>query len=168
MHIFITGFMGIGKTTIGKQLAEILQLPFIDLDNEIEVQEQQTIQSIFSTKGEEYFRLVEKKCLENIITSNRSKTVIALGGGTMCHLNNHTLLLKSGLIIYLKKDWAEIEAGLHLLSERPKLQHADSYLIKQLYLQREPIYALSQLQTLANTSFTVQKLSNWLKLLTNR
>ena len=160
--------MGVGKTTLGRQIADELSLPFFDLDLEIEKIEEDTISSIFKAKGEEYFRIKEQTCLKKLIATQKQMCVIALGGGTMCYLNNHNLLLKSGIVIYLKSTWPAIEKRLHTLKDRPKLEEQNTSDIKRLYQQRAPIYALSQLQTLANTSFTAKKVVNWLKLLTNR
>jgi len=168
MLIFITGFMGVGKTTIGKQVAELLNIPFLDLDEEIENQEQKSISQIFKENGEDYFRQAERSLLESVIKSKKETTIIALGGGTMCHLSNHLLILQNGIAVYLKTSWEEIEKEINLLQNRPKLSNTDVHQVYQLFRQREPIYALSQLETLANTSFDPKKLANRLKLLTNR
>jgi len=168
MLIFLTGFMGVGKTTIGKQVASLLGVPFIDLDQEIEILEQKSISAIFTENGEDYFRKVERALLENLIKTKKEPTIIALGGGTMCHLSNHLLILKNGIAVYLKKSWEEIEKELSLMQNRPKLSNRNTSEVYQLFKQREPIYALSQLETLANTSFDTKKLANRLKLLTNR
>lgn len=96
------GYMGSGKSTIGKLIAEKNNLQFIDLDNYIESQEQQSTSAIFKTKGEIYFRLQESKYLQEII---RSKTnyVLSLGGGTPCYANNIDVITKSNVkSFYLK------------------------------------------------------------------
>ncbi len=75
--------MGSGKTTIGNHLSEVLNYKFIDLDQAIENEEQQTISELFSKKGEIYFRKKERTILEKILSSN-ANIVVAIGGGTPC------------------------------------------------------------------------------------
>ncbi|MCC6726394.1 MAG: shikimate kinase, partial [Saprospiraceae bacterium] len=82
MRFFLIGFMGVGKSFLGKALAERLGLPFVDLDEIIEEQEGMSISSIFSSKGEAYFRVVEASCLRNL--ASKDNLVIATGGGAPC------------------------------------------------------------------------------------
>lgn len=93
--------MGSGKSTLGKKLANKLNLQFIDLDKVIEEKEQQTINQIFEEKGEEYFRSVEKNVLEELV-EKKSSFVMALGGGTPCFNNNMEFINANGCSIYLK------------------------------------------------------------------
>ncbi|MGZ3885608.1 MAG: shikimate kinase [Bacteroidia bacterium] len=98
--IFLTGFMGSGKSTQGKKLAKALNRSFIDLDHYIEKKEAATIAAIFETKGEDYFREKESEYLTQVI--NRYPTsVISTGGGTPCFHKNMALMLKSGTVIYI-------------------------------------------------------------------
>ena len=71
MHIFLTGFMGVGKTTIGLQLSELLELNFIDLDQEIINQTGLSISEIFNNNGEDYFRVIEKDVLNKLNLQSR-------------------------------------------------------------------------------------------------
>ena len=77
--IFLIGFMGSGKTTLGKQLAALMKIEFIDLDQMIEENESMTIAEIFSVKGEKYFRMNESEMLKSLSNTN---AVVATGGGT--------------------------------------------------------------------------------------
>ena len=99
MQIFILGFMGSGKSTVGKLLAPILNRSFYDLDLLIQQNTQSTINEIFSHHGEAYFRQLEKQVLEN--TQSLEKAVIALGGGTPCFFDNMEWINKHGVSIYL-------------------------------------------------------------------
>ena len=81
-HIFLVGPMGVGKTTVGKQLASLLHRPFVDIDAEIESRCGADIQWIFDMEGEKGFRERESKVLQDIIDSNPS-SVIATGGGVI-------------------------------------------------------------------------------------
>jgi len=80
-NIFLIGFMGCGKSTIGKQLAKLMQYDFVDLDIEIELQNQITITELF-LKGETYFRIAEQACLHQV--AQKQKQVVAVGGGAPC------------------------------------------------------------------------------------
>ena len=100
-HIFITGFMGSGKSTISKRLAKQLKLDLIDLDNFIQESEEATIEEIFQTKGENYFRETETQYLKKII-SLKTPYVVALGGGTVCFNDNLALIKKNGILIYIE------------------------------------------------------------------
>lgn len=98
-HFALTGFMGSGKTTIGKAIAQKSNVPFIDLDEYIEQQENKTINEIF-LQGEEYFRELETHYLKQVLQMPDS-TVIALGGGTICFHNNLELVRQHAWLIAL-------------------------------------------------------------------
>ena len=83
MKIVLIGYMGSGKSAVGKQLASKLQILFKDLDNEIEILEGNSISQIFSDKGEIYFRKKEREILTDILTTEKN-LVLATGGGTPC------------------------------------------------------------------------------------
>jgi shikimate kinase len=99
--IFLTGFMGAGKSTWGKQLAKMLKLPFYDLDAHIEKLHQTSISILFETKGEPYFRTLETKTLIEL-SALTSGAVIATGGGTPCLAVNRAVMNRSGRVLYLK------------------------------------------------------------------
>ncbi len=98
--IFLIGFMGSGKTFLGKQLAHLLNYKFIDLDEEIEMNEGTTISEIFQSKGEEYFRSRESSILQSLTKSQNA--VIATGGGTPCFHDNMKWMNEHGITLYLK------------------------------------------------------------------
>ncbi len=100
MKIFLTGFMGTGKTTIGKKLANSLNLRFIDLDFFIEEKHKAGIPFIFSLIGEEGFRLIENRSLLEVI--NDDNYVLSTGGGTPCFYDNMKLMNDQGITVYLK------------------------------------------------------------------
>jgi shikimate kinase len=94
--------MASGKSSIGKKLAKSLETNFIDLDDYIIEQEQMSIASIFSRKGEIYFRKIENKYLKEIL-DNEKKFILSLGGGTPCYANNMDLIHKANTTsIYLQ------------------------------------------------------------------
>lgn len=98
--IYIVGFMGSGKTTLGKKLASLLGWTFTDMDKRIENNAGMTIPSIFSEMGESYFRKMESEVLRE--SSAIQGVVISTGGGAPCHSGNMDFMLSSGLTIYLK------------------------------------------------------------------
>ena len=82
--IILLGYMGSGKTAVGKQLKEKLNLPFCDLDSYIEQKFNSTISFIFKLKGEMYFREKERQALEDLLETDK-RMIISLGGGTPCY-----------------------------------------------------------------------------------
>lgn len=102
MKIVLLGYMASGKSTLGKHLAEKMQVPFIDLDMYIETQEKMTIKSIFKEKGEIYFRKIEHLYLKELLEDN-TNTVLSLGGGAPCYAGNMNLISTSKVLsIYLQ------------------------------------------------------------------
>jgi len=100
MHVFLIGFMGSGKSHTGQRLAGLLGRPFVDLDHLISSQTRQSIASLFESKGEAYFRQVERDCLRGI--TGPPFQVVACGGGTPCHLDNIDWMNRNGLTVYLR------------------------------------------------------------------
>jgi shikimate kinase len=101
MRIFIIGYMGAGKTTVGKRLANRLGVNFIDLDDAFEAKYRYSIPRFFDHFGEEKFRDLENECLKEIIAKNEN-AVISTGGGTACFRDNMDIMQKAGTTIYLK------------------------------------------------------------------
>jgi shikimate kinase len=99
VRFFLIGFMGSGKSYVGKKLAELIGLEFIDLDEMIIQKAQKTIPEIFQEYGESHFRNLERECLFE--TQNFNKTIIATGGGTPCFFKNMEWMNSSGVTIYL-------------------------------------------------------------------
>ena len=109
MNIVLLGYMGCGKTTIGKIISKITSKKFIDLDSYIESTTNQTISDLFYSKGEIYFRKLESDTLKNIMAKH-DDIVLSLGGGTPCYSNNLSLI-KSSKSFFLKN-------SINILSER--------------------------------------------------
>jgi shikimate kinase len=124
MKVVLIGYMGSGKTTVGRLLAEEINIEFIDLDDYIEARLNEKIARIFETKGELYFRKKESELLNEILDEDRD-LVIALGGGTPCYgINMDTILDKTPLVFYLKLSVASLIERLHKEKEdRPLIAH---------------------------------------------
>ncbi len=101
MKIILLGYMASGKSTISKLLAKKLQIEAIDLDDYIVEKEGLSVNDVFKTKGEIYFRLQENKYLLELL-KNKNSFVLALGGGTPCYANNMDLIKNEPNSIYLK------------------------------------------------------------------
>lgn len=99
-RIFLIGYMGAGKTTLGKVLAQVMHLTFIDLDNFIEEHYHRTISEIFAEVGEDGFRRMEHNAL--VEAAKFEDVVISLGGGTPCFYENMQTVNNAGISIYLK------------------------------------------------------------------
>ena len=123
MKIVLLGYMGCGKSIIGAFLAKKLNVPFIDLDHEIEKYTQQTITEIFQSKGEIYFRKIEHEVFKTLV-NKPDEFVLSLGGGTPCYYNNHELLQNEGVVsIYLKASVDTLVSRLSNEKENRPLLH---------------------------------------------
>ncbi len=135
--IFLTGFMGAGKTTIGQMLAHRLQLPFMDQDKLIIEKEKMPISMIFERSGEEGFRKLENEMLKTISVS---PAVISTGGGVVLKKENRELMNKKGVTIYLYCGPSQTEKRLENDSSRPLLAKNKKASITELMERRLPFY----------------------------
>jgi len=137
---------GCGKSTWGKKLANALQYSFIDLDEMIEQNEQQSIEQIFAEKGEVFFRDLEHKYLQK--TTNINNVIISCGGGTPCYNNNMNLINENGISIFINaKNSILVDRILNAKKQRPLFFYLDKVQIEkkvdELLLQRMPFYELA-------------------------
>lgn len=109
-NIFLIGFMGSGKSTIGKNLAKELNKKFIDLDDYIVKEEGKSISKIFEKVGEEGFRKIENSAIKSIIKTNNQ--IIATGGGAPCFYDNMEIMNKNGKTVFLKLPAEELAKRL--------------------------------------------------------
>ncbi|MFN2394901.1 MAG: shikimate kinase [Bacteroidales bacterium] len=100
MIIFLIGFMGSGKSTLGKRLAKKISWDFMDMDKELEEQEGMPVTRIFDEKGEEYFRQQESELLHKL--DQARNVVIATGGGVPCYKDNMEIMNSKGVTVYLR------------------------------------------------------------------
>jgi shikimate kinase len=159
--IFLIGFMGSGKTTLGKRLAKKLDKPFLDLDVEIEKSESLTINQIFEKFGETHFRELESKVLKALIINNK-EFVLSLGGGTPCDKNNMNLINNSGASIYLKYNAGILASRLiEAKAERPLIKNLDENQLKEFItnklIEREVFYDQCKF-TIENNNVRVEDL----------
>lgn len=145
--IYLTGFMGSGKSTIAPILANTIGYSHIDIDEEIEKTSGKRISEIFSDSGEPAFRNIERKLLAAISTSD--ECVVSLGGGTITNEANLSVVKSTGILIYLKADIDQIVKRLRHKTNRPMITAADGSVLPENILrervtsmlsQREPFY----------------------------
>ncbi len=143
-NIFLTGFMGSGKSTIGRILAERLGWKSVDLDRKIEQSQNKSIKEIFETQGEEFFRKVEAETLAQLV--NDKNQVVSLGGGTVLDPTNFRNLKMSGVVIFLQVSPEVIQKRVErYIENRPLLKSATPEerleKIKTMQAERLPIYS---------------------------
>jgi len=136
-HIYLSGFMGVGKTRIGRELAKKLGVRFIDTDAWIESSQNTRIAEIFKNQGEAYFRELETQTLTEL--SRHQPSVISLGGGTILRAVNREIL-KKGHWFFLHRPLAIIQKNLKFNAKRPLLNEHNW---RDLYRNREPLYRLA-------------------------
>ena len=134
--LFLIGFMGVGKSTIGPLLAHQMRWNFIDLDQEIERGEGRPIRQIFLEKGEAYFRQLEAKALQDLRTKGPS--IVALGGGAFIQDANRLLIQELGYSVFLDCALEVIVERCPPDGTRPLLQSSGS--VEALYASRLPYY----------------------------
>jgi shikimate kinase len=131
MKIVLLGYMGCGKSVVGEFLAKKTQIPFYDLDNEIEKLTQSSISELFKNKGEIFFRKKENEVLKSYL-DKKEDFVLSLGGGTPCYFNNHELLQQDDVFsIYLKASTDTLVNRLiNEKDKRPLLHNQDEVTLK--------------------------------------
>lgn len=138
-NIILCGFMGCGKTTIGKLVAKKINMDFVDLDIYIEQKQDMTVSDIFAKYGEAYFRQLERQAAVEL--SQMNNKVIAAGGGTLIFKENVDVFKNSGVIILIDASLKAISERLKYDNTRPLLARPDKEkAMKELYEKRLPIY----------------------------
>lgn len=148
MKIFLTGFMGCGKTTLAKKLSGRLNFHLVDLDHEIEKQVGTSIGDYFSVQGETAFRTLESQVLKAFPYQENS--IIATGGGTPCYFDNMDWMNQNGLTVYIEMTPAALARRLENgKAKRPLLRDLDEQgivdFITQKLEERNPYYTQASL-----------------------
>lgn len=158
MAITLIGFMGAGKTTIGQQLARRLSLPFVDLDQYIEEQQSRKITDIFHKEGEAFFRKLEEKALQQLISE---KIVLATGGGIVENTNNIKLLKKNNLNIWVDTNVNEMYNRIVGDCNRPNASSRSLSELLDLYNNRRSRYnEIAYIKV--DTSLTIEECVNYI------
>ncbi|MBU4303285.1 MAG: shikimate kinase [Candidatus Omnitrophica bacterium] len=155
MNIYLVGFMGTGKTSVGRQLAAQKKWNFIDLDELIELKQQRRIVDIFAQDGEPHFRKIEKKFLKQV--STQKKFVVACGGGVVLDPDNIKLMKKTGILICLCATCEAILKRVSASTHRPILNVAKPReRIELLLKMRAPYYAQAD-KTIDTSLLTIKE-----------
>lgn len=170
MKFFLIGFMGAGKTTIGKYAARENQLRFLDLDAYIEEKLGMEIRQVFREKGETYFREQERIALEEVIALDED-LLVSCGGGTPCFFDNMDRMNAAGVTLYLDLSAARLTDRLrNSKSKRPLISNLKGDLqvfVHKKLLERASFYGQSQILIAENqanrkdVSRIVQKIKTW-------
>ena len=156
--IFLTGFSGSGKSTIGPLLANSLGYDFLDLDKEIERIADKSINQIFAEKGEEHFRALELSVLQTV--AGRKDLVVSLGGGVLQNNNCFSLIISSGTMIYLQSSPLALAKRLSHKTDRPLMKGEKGERLSReeiekkilaLLKEREPRYKTAQIMVETDT-----------------
>ena len=146
MKIFLIGYMGCGKTSLGRKLAKAAGMRFVDMDSMIEEREGASVGDIFRYEGEEYFRACERSLIEELAASD-GDAVISTGGGAPVWSDNMERMNGAGETFYLRRTPVQIASrlSLHGRAKRPKLRDLnDDELIAFMtanMAEREPFYS---------------------------
>ena len=147
-RIYLTGFMGSGKSTIGPILANTIGYDFVDLDRMIEGMTGMSVTRLFREQGEKIFRSLEHRAIVQVSATPR--VVVSLGGGTVTEPATHDLIKSTGIVVYLSLSSDELMRRLQRRTDRPLLMNADGERLSEEALrervqslreQREPLYS---------------------------
>lgn len=146
-RIFLTGYMGSGKTTLGRALADAIGIPFIDLDHYIEQRYRKTISQLFAENGEDRFREIERRMLHEV--GEFEDVIISTGGGTPCFFDNIEYMNEQGTTVYLDVPVERLFIRLSIArSKRPLIKEKNDEelmsFIKEQLEKRAPHYSKAQ------------------------
>ncbi len=165
-RIFLIGYMGSGKSTIAKMLANRLGIEYIDMDLHIEQKQFKSVAQLFSEIGEEKFRLLEQQCLHEV--SEFENVIISTGGGAPCFFDNMQYMNTRGLTVYLKLSADELAERLEhshagkrpLLADR-KGKELQKFISGEL-AKREPYYSQATISVNGNDDEILSKICEYL------
>ncbi|MGI9354240.1 MAG: shikimate kinase [Rhizobiaceae bacterium] len=148
--IVLVGIMGVGKSTIGKRMAQYLDIEFVDADKEIEKAAGMSIEDIFDQFGEEAFRSGEKKVIKRLM--GEGQKILATGGGAFMNEDIRADIAEGGVSVWLDADLDILMKRVQRRSDRPLLKEEDpEAVMKKLLDERNPIYALADVKIESRT-----------------
>ncbi|QZP07292.1 shikimate kinase [Caenibius sp. WL] len=146
--IVLVGLMGVGKSSVGRRLAAVLDLPFTDADDAIEEAAQMTINDMFAMHGEQDFRDGERRVIARLMEEERG--VIATGGGAFVNEETRKLILDKGLAVWLDADLDTLVERVGRKDNRPLLRDGNPRdILARLKTEREPAYAQAPIHVLS-------------------
>ena len=143
--VILTGFMGTGKSSVGRVLAKLLGCPFVDLDAEIVAEAGKSINEIFTAEGESSFRSMESTCLQRVLGGGMA--VIATGGGAVIAESNRRLMHETGYVVNLTASLPVIMARLEGSGDRPLFAGKDpENRVQALLEERQEFYVAADIR----------------------
>ncbi|KPF91029.1 shikimate kinase [Novosphingobium sp. AAP83] len=152
--LVLVGMMGVGKTTIGRKLATMLHLPFVDADEEIERAAQMPIPEIFATYGEPYFRDGERRVIARLVGDGQhtDRKVLSTGGGAFVDASTRALVLEKAIAVWLDSDIATLVERVGRKDNRPLLKTGDPHeILTRLRDERQPFYSQAPIHVISTT-----------------
>lgn len=135
--VYLVGFMGSGKSAVGRRLSYLLKMPYYDMDKEIVNKQKRTIPEIFEQEGEAYFRQLETDFLQNF---RKESCIISTGGGVAMNEENVRIMRNTGLVLYLDATFNDIWMRIKNDKNRPIVQKSTREELEQLYNKRRRAY----------------------------
>lgn len=143
--LVLVGLMGVGKSTVGRRLANLINYDFVDADHEIEEAAQRSVSEIFEEFGEQYFREGERRVITRLMAENGG--VIATGGGAFIDEETRELILSEGIAIWIDCDIDVLVERTGRRDTRPLLREGDpKEILTKLYRDRKPYYSQAQIR----------------------
>lgn len=158
-RVYLVGFMGSGKSAIGKRLGTLLDLPFYDMDTEIATRTGMTIPQIFETYGEEGFREMETEFLRNFPDEF---CIIATGGGVAMRAENRKIMRMTGLVFYLNSTFRDIWRRISTDINRPIVQRSSRHELERLFHNRKPLYLQCAHFKVETTNRTLSEITQYI------
>lgn len=162
--IVLVGMMGVGKSSVGRRVATLLECSFVDADEEIERSAQMTIPEIFETYGEDYFRDGERRVIARLIDECAGCSVIATGGGAFCNTETRALILDKAITIWLDSEVDTLLERTGRKDNRPLLKQGDPReTLARLREERRPYYSQAPIHILSGSGPHVQTINKVLQ-----
>lgn len=150
--VVLVGLMGVGKSSIGRKLAALLHMPFVDADEEIERAAQMTISDIFAQFGEDYFRDGERRVIARLMDGPGTRKIIATGGGAFVNPETRALILDKGIAVWLDSEIDVLVDRVGRKDTRPLLKNGDPReILTRLKAEREPAYAQAPIRVMSSS-----------------
>ncbi|AYC29559.1 shikimate kinase [Paenisporosarcina cavernae] len=157
-RIYMVGFMGSGKSAIGRRLSFMLKLPYYDMDKEIVRMTGKSIPEIFEENGEAYFRQLEK---DYLAATRDEWCIVSTGGGVATDLENIKLMRKTGLVLFLDATFDDLWVRIHRDPNRPIVQRSTKEELHQLYLKRRVFYKKAAHITIRTESRSLRQITEY-------
>lgn len=163
--IYLVGFMGCGKSVIGRRLSFYLKMPYYDMDREIVRQQGMTIPEIFEKFGEPYFRALETEFLRNF---RNEACIISTGGGVSINEENRKIMRRTGLVFFLDATFEDIYTRIKNDKNRPIVQRSTKEELEQLFQTRRKFYRAAGHIRVLTEGRTIRQIVEYIAFQVNR